>query len=171
MERTAPEQHKLVSAWRSPWVLGWIALVLAVLAVNLTMVFFAISTNPGLVVDDYYERGKDYERTMASKMARDPGWVMRADIPTDIRAGERSTVRFFVVDKAGQPVTPDAVRFFAYRPSDASQDFTVDVTEEGEGRYVSEVTFPLAGIWDTLLSATNGNDEFNLGKRIHVQRP
>jgi len=171
MDSVAADQQKSVSAWRSPWVIAWIALVIAVLGVNLTMVYLAIATNPGLVVEDYYERGQHYERSMVSRMAQDPGWEMQADIPSDLRAGERSVIRFFLVDKAGQPVEPDGVQLYAYRPSEAAQDFTLPMTEEGKGRYMAEVTFPLIGVWDTLIAVKSGENEYNLGKRIRVQRP
>ena len=45
------------------------------------------------------------------------------------------------------------------------------MTEEGKGRYMAEVTFPLIGVWDTLIAVKSGADEYNLGKRINVQRP
>ena len=47
MDSTAADQRKTVSAWRSPWVIAWIALVITVLGVNLTMVYLAFATNPG----------------------------------------------------------------------------------------------------------------------------
>jgi nitrogen fixation protein FixH len=171
MDPTASEQHKPVSAWRSPWVIAWVGLVVVVLGVNLTMVYLAIETNPGLVVEDYYDRGQHYERTMISAMAKDPGWEMRADIPAEILAGAPTAIRFFLVDRAGQPVVADGVDFFAYRPSDASQDFSLAMTDEGKGRYLAEVTFPLIGIWDTLIAIKSGEQEYNLGKRVSVQRP
>jgi nitrogen fixation protein FixH len=158
-------------AWKSPWVIGWIALVAVVLAVNLTMVVLAITTNPGLVNEDFYERGQDYEQTLVSKMARDPGWELRSDVPEEVKAGQPTVIRFFLVDKAGQPVVPDGVAFFAYRPSDATQDFSLPMVEEGRGRYRVDVTFPLIGVWDTLIAAQRGADEYNLGRRIHVRQP
>jgi nitrogen fixation protein FixH len=171
MTSSASQEAKPTPAWKSPWVIGWIALVVAVLGVNLTMVFLAVATNPGLVTEDFYERGQDYENTMASKLAADPGWNLHADVPADLTVGRAAFIRFFITDKAGQPVSPDGVRFFAYRPSDAAQDFDLPMTEEGPGRYRVEVAFPLLGVWDTLVSVQSGEDEYNLGKRINVKRP
>jgi nitrogen fixation protein FixH len=171
MSLNAADPRKPASAWRSPWVMGWIALVVAVLGVNVTMVYLAIATNPGLVVEDYYERGREYERSLVSKMASGPGWEMRADIPPLIKAGERTRIRFFSVDRAGMPVAPDAVELYAYRPSDASRDFNLPMTEEGRGRYLAELSFPLLGVWDVLIAVKSGEAEQNLGQRIQVQRP
>ncbi len=159
-------------AWKSPWVIAWIVMVLAVLAMNLFMVFLAIQSNPGLVNEDFYEQGQRYARTLVSKMARDPSWNLYADIPEDLRAGRPATIRFFLTDRAGQPVQPDgAVRFFAYRPSDAREDFSRPMIQEGRGRYRVELVFPRFGIWDTLVSVHHGEDEYNLGRRVQVARP
>ena len=119
------QQNVKTPAWKSPWVIGWVALVVVVLAVNLTMVYFSMSTGPGLVVEDYYERGQDYEKTMFSKRAKDPGWHMNIDLPKHPIAGNHTPINFTIVDKAGVPVEPDGVTFYAYRPSDAARDFSV----------------------------------------------
>jgi len=171
MQPTTANEHKPLPAWKSPWVITWIALVIAVLGVNLVMVYLAVATSPGLVVEDYYERGQNYEHSMASKRARDPGWVLRADIPQEVTAETPTPIRFFVVDKAGQPVTPEHVELFVYRPSDATRDFSTTMTEEGPGRYSAEVSFPLIGVWDTLMAVRSGNDEYHAGQRVEVKRP
>jgi nitrogen fixation protein FixH len=171
MQTTTSTQVKAISAWRSPWVIGWVGLVVVVLGVNLTMVVLAITTNPGLVNDDYYERGQHYERTMMSHRARDPGWVLSADFPSDIKVSEPTMLRVFLVDKAGQPVTPDGVTFFAYRPSDKGRDFSMPMVEEGKGRYAASVTFPLFGVWDTLVAVEQGGDEYTSGLRVKVAHP
>jgi len=158
-------------AWRSPWVIGWVALVVLVLGVNLTMVYLAIVTNPGLVNEDFYDRGQHYERTMASKLANDPGWTMRLDLPESIRVNEPSRIRVLLTDKAGEPVSPDRVSFFAYRPSDKGQDFSAVMEEEAPGRYGLQLSFPLVGFWDGLVAVTQGGEEFTLGERISVAGP
>jgi len=82
------------SAWRSPWVIGWVAIVLTVLAVNSFMIFLAVNVNPGLVVDDYYERGQRYEENMMARMARDPGWIMNVTLPEVLPLAEPTLILF-----------------------------------------------------------------------------
>jgi len=166
---TGPERAN--SAWRNPWVRAWIALVVVVLAVNATMIVLAFATNPGLVVDDYYERGRNVERTLATRRAEAPGWTMSVDTPGDVTEGRTTTVRFFAVDSAGQPVRPDAVTYYAYRPSDASADFSLPMIEEAPGRYAVEVSFPISGLWDTLVAAEAGDQEIAFDQRISVSAP
>lgn len=156
------------SAWRSPWFVGWIALIVVVLGVNLTMIVLAFVTNPGLVVDDYYERGRNVERTLETRRAEAPGWTMSLDTPADVAEDAKTTVRFFVVDSAGQPVQPDQVTYYAYRPSDRTADFSRPMVEEAPGRYAAEVTFGLSGMWDTLVAAEIDGQEVVFDQRIGV---
>jgi len=135
------------------------------------MIYLAISTNPGLVVEDYYDRGQYYEHNLASKLAQDPGWALSANVPKDVKAGQAQVLRFFVSDKAGQPVAVDGATFYAYRPSDVGRDFSSPMETEAPGRYVVTVSFPLVGVWDTLFAARLGGDEHSLGQRLIVARP
>jgi len=159
---------KPLPAWKSPWVIGWIALVLVVLAVNVTLIVLGFKSSPGLVVENFYDRGQDYEKHWASKHAQDPGWLLRADIPQDLVVGESSVLRFFLVDQAGRPAQTDAAHFYVYRPSDASHDFDLPMVQEGPGRLRVDVSFPLVGVWDVLVAVRQGEQEFNLGQRIRV---
>jgi nitrogen fixation protein FixH len=164
-----PSAHQ--SAWKSPWVLGWIGLIVVVLGVNITMVVLAITTNPGLIRADYYERGRDVEQTIVSRLASGPNWTTQIDTPADVRAGEPTTIRFSLVDAVGQPVTLDEVLYFAYRPSDVHRDFSAPMLEGGPGRYEVELVFPLGGIWDTVVSMRHGGDEHTVAQRISVAQP
>jgi len=156
------------SAWRSPWFIGWVGLIVVVLGVNVTMIVLAFVTNPGLVIDDYYERGRDVERTLATRRAEAPGWTMSLDTPADVAKNSATTVRFYVVDSAGQPVRPDRVTYYAYRPSDSSADFSAPMIEEAPGRYAAEVTFSISGLWDTLVAAETDGQEVAFDQRIGV---
>lgn len=156
------------SAWQSPWVIAWVAMVAIFFTMNAVMVYLAESNNPGLVVKDYYKRGQDYEKNMLKRQARNPGWQMNVELPPKIGVNEPVICRFSVMDKEGRPVEPEAVDFHAYRPSDARQDFSLPMRKTGPGRYEAEIRFPLLGAWDTLVSVKHGEDEYNAPKRIGV---
>jgi len=156
------------SAWRSPWVIGWVAMVAIFFSMNLFMVFMAVENNPGLVNKDYYERGQDYEKNMLKRQAKDPGWQMKIELPRHIDVGETVTARFTIKDKVNQPVDVEAVAFHAYRPSDATKDFSVPMRETTPGLYEAKLSFPLLGAWDTLVSVKRGDIELNTAKRIGV---
>jgi nitrogen fixation protein FixH len=171
MQQTPASQTPPSPAWRNPWLIGWFALVAVFLAVNGVMIYLAVTTNPGLVVDDYYDRGQYYEHNLASKLARNPGWAMSTEIPQDLKAGETRVLRFLVADKAGQPISLDGATFYAYRPSDVGRDFSLPMEPDGPGRYVVKASFPLMGVWDVLFAGRLGGDEHSHGRRLIVARP
>ncbi|MES9939903.1 MAG: FixH family protein [Candidatus Thiodiazotropha sp. 6PLUC2] len=156
------------SAWRSPWVIAWVAMVVIFFTMNMIMIYLAIDNNPGLVVDDFYDRGQDYEKNMLKRKARDPQWKMKVKLPSKIGIGEAVLCQYSVTDKEGEPIDRDEVIFHAYRPSDAKQDFSVPMQRVGPGMYEATVSFPLKGAWDTLVSIRNGEDEYQVAKRIGV---
>ncbi len=156
------------SAWRSPWVIGWVAMVAIFFSMNLFMIFMAVDNNPGLVNEDFYERGQDYEENMMKRRANDPGWQMKIQLPRKIDVDQVIAARFTVKDKSDQPVTVDQVMFHAYRPSDAAEDFSVPMLQVAPGVYEAKLRFPLLGAWDILVSVKRGEDEFNTPKRIGV---
>jgi nitrogen fixation protein FixH len=156
------------SAWRSPWVIGWVTIVAVVLMVNMLMVYLAIDANPGLVVEDYYERGQHYEKTMVARMEKDPGWKMQIDLSREPPLATPLPVGFSVVDKNGEPVVAEGVIFYAYRPSDADEDFSVVMVPQGPGRYLANVSFPLKGVWDTLVSVQKEGEEYHQALRVLV---
>jgi len=149
------------SPWRSPWVIAWVGMLVAFVLVSGYRVYLAIQTNPGLVDENYYERGQDFERNRLKKMARDPGWKMKLEEPKMVDIGKPARYRFRVTDKTGIPVVPDSVTFYVYRPSDAKMDFSVVMQQVGAGEYEADITFPLLGLWDILVSVNNGEDEYN----------
>lgn len=159
------------SAWRSPWVIGWLLLLLTVLAVNGVMITLAFVTSPGLLFSDAYERGQALERTITSRVQQVPDWTIRTDTPPDLAVGVPAWVRFFIVDRTGQPVTAEQVTYQAFRPSDAALDFSLPMVEEAPGRYAAQVTFTAPGVWDTLITARAGEQEAAVEERIGVLRP
>ena len=156
------------SAWRSPWIIGWILMVVIFFTMNMIMIYLAQTNNPGLVVEDFYDRGQDYEQNMLKRQARNPGWQMVVEFPKKIEPGEPFVCRYSVTDKEGAPIDPNEVTFYAYRPSDARQDFHLPMQRVGQGLYEVEVSFALKGVWDTLVSAKWGEDEYNTPKRVSV---
>lgn len=156
------------SPWRNPWVIGWFAILATVLSANAVMIWLAVATNPGLVNQDYYERGRAYERTIHQRRARSAGWELSVNAPARTVAGRAATYRFVGVDKAGLPLATDAVTLHAYRPADAGADFTLAMEREAAGVYRADVVFPLKGVWDVLVSFRQEGEEHNVARRVNV---
>ena len=153
------------SAFRSPWVIGWLALLLTVLAINITFVTLAVKTPPGLVVDDAYERGKYLHDNIRKRDAEKPKWNTQVEFAGakkymgDLKIpayNKPVKLDYKVSDQQGEAVEPHSVTFYAYRNSDIKQDFSVAMTKVDAGHYQAEISFPLKGVWDTYVTATTG---------------
>ncbi len=157
------------SALRNPWVIGWLGMILVVLTANVVMITIAYKTSPGLVAEDYYDRGKNYDKTVAKRVAEKAlNWNTELFIPSEIKANHPSNYQLFAKDKQGKPIRAEKVSLFAFRPSDADADFSV-IMEEDEGvlgRYSGSVSFPLPGVWDIIVSIRLGTEQFETYRRI-----
>lgn len=158
------------NAWRNPWVIGWIALVVVVLGVNIVMISLAFITNPGLVTEDYYEQGRDHEQNVNKRIAARAAlaWSFSADFPIDPVMNRNERYRFTAVDRNGMPLTNGQAALKAYRPSDADADFLVTMSETVPGVYEADVRYPLKGYWEITVSLKHGEDESDFTRRANV---
>ncbi len=158
------------NAWRNPWVIGWISLVIIVLAVNVGMISLAFITSPGLVSEDYYEQGRDHEQNINKKIAARAAlsWSFSPDFPDKPVMNRSERYRVTVVDRNGMALTNGQAVLKAYRPSDAEADFTSTMSETIPGVYESDVRFPLKGHWEITVSLKHEEDESDFTRRINV---
>lgn len=160
-------------AWSNPWVLGWVGSLALVILVNAIFIVTAFRTNPGLVDANYYERGRDHERNFQKKRetANRLGWDMRLDAsnPPEVDVPVRYSLN--LVDSIGMPVDDVEVSLVAYRPSDASADFSLPMTRSSAGLYGAELEFPLKGVWDLTATVRKGDDELTTTRRFRVLGP
>ncbi|MFA7633117.1 MAG: FixH family protein [Thiohalomonadaceae bacterium] len=158
-------------ALRNPWVLGTLALIATVLIVNITMITLAITTNPGLVSKDYYERGRYNERHYIQRASerKSLGWSAKLELPEDIQRGAAQTYRVAIVDNVGEPLRGAEVILNAFRPADVKADFKLPLEEIGAGIYQTNVEFQLKGLWDLLIDIKRDEKSFELAHRISVQ--
>ncbi len=157
-------------ATRNPWFLAWVALVVLVLTVNLIFYLFALSSDPGLVEEDYYEQGRAYERTAKSRQERQASlrWQTRLNIADVARVGEPFSVMFYVDDAKGLPLSDAQVQLHAYRPSDADADQYLTLEPIAAGAYQGQLSLTLVGVWELRIAVHYGDDRYELVRRIRV---
>lgn len=161
-------ENKKQSWYKSPWVISWLILVLVVLAVNAYMIIQSINDFPGLVVDDFYERGQDYEENINKKLENNEKWLTRFELP-EVSLNKPVTINFAITDKKGVIPQVEKMTMFAYRPSDAKQDFSMPmVLAENKTDYQVTMTFASKGKWDLLASVVIDGIEVNYAKRVFV---
>jgi len=166
---TNPSSSNKQSWYKSPWVIGWLLLVIIVLAVNAFMIFQSINDFPGLVVDDFYERGQDYEENINKKLENNEKWDTNFQL-SEVYLNKPVTINFQIKDKTGALSSVEKITLFAYRPSDAKKDFSMSMTlADNKKSYQVTMTFEDKGKWDLLASAVIDGTEVNYAKSIFVK--
>lgn len=156
---------------RNPWVIAWFGIVATFLIVNGIFVVFAVTSSPGLVVNDYYEQGRQFEKNAMKLMAmhKKLQWQSKLEIPEAVVLNTPDTYRFSAVDSRGVPIKDADVQVVAYRPSDANADFSTNLQAVAPGRYEASLSFPLPGVWDLNVKVKRGADHYELVRRLSVQ--
>jgi nitrogen fixation protein FixH len=157
-------------AMRNPWVIGWISVVVVFLSVNILFFIVAWVSSPGLVVQDYYEQGRQYEHNALKLMAAHNNlqWETRLEIPETIVQNSPDEYRFSAVDARGLPIRDANASLLAYRPADANADFVTALQEIAPGLYQAGIGFPLPGAWDLQIKVQRGEDTFEMSHRVSV---
>ncbi|WP_137124116.1 FixH family protein [Roseomonas sp. HF4] len=142
-----------------PWAfVGGMAIVVAV---NLVLVWFAVTTFTGVTVPRSYERGRGYDAVLAEAARQDAlGW--RAEVTL---AGGRLAV--VATDRDGRAV-PGRVEGVLLRPLEGTE-IALRFAPTGGGRWAAEVTPPQRGQWEARLTLF-GPDEtpFDIRRRFVV---
>lgn len=146
-----------------PWIL--VAGFGVVLAVNLTMIWIAMSTWTGISTNRAYDKGITYNRNLdAAERQAALGW--QAGIETTQAAGLAGTISVRLVDTRNQPLERVDVRADFERPTHQGYDFSLDLERTGAGTYTASFTAPLAGLWDVRVIATRDGDRMVATERL-----
>ncbi len=163
---TDQKEHPL----KNPWVWLIIGIMGAAIIVNTVLITLAFTSPPGLVVENYYEKGKGYFYDQAKSAAAQErlGWQMNLDLPKApiINTGESYLVR--LLDREGLPIEGGHGEFAAYRPAENGHDMFLPLRDLGAGYYGAEVTFVKPGNWDLIVTVQKGEDKLDVAKRIYL---
>jgi nitrogen fixation protein FixH len=169
-QRYSQSNHQAI---RNPWFIAIIGVITIFLLVNIIFVVFAVTSNPGLVVDDYYEKGREYEKNVITRLnaLSELKWQTKFEVPGKIYVNTPDVYRFSATDSRGISIMDADVRFILYRPSDSGADFNQNVTQIRPGLYQTELSLPLPGVWDLTIKVVHGDDVYYHTNRIKVLAP
>ncbi|MFW5425999.1 MAG: FixH family protein [Methylophagaceae bacterium] len=157
-------------ALKNPWVLGIILFVLTFLTANAIFIYLAFKSPPSLVDQDFYESGKNYEQIQEQIDAQKAlGWTGLFLIPVQTRVNQTQIYDVLIQGKNAAAIDLDSVVMKAYRPSDATADFSVEMLKTKPGVYTAEMSFNLPGTWDLVVEAQQDEKEFVVTKRVSIQ--
>jgi nitrogen fixation protein FixH len=159
------------SGLRNPWVWGMLTLLLVVLAVNSTFIWFANKNTRSTLVDrDYKTKDRKSGEELVSELREQQAlsWQTEIKKPGSIVMGTPTSYEISVKDRDGNPVS-GVMEVQAYRAADASKDFVTPFKEVAAGRYQGYVNFPLKGYWELHILVQRGEERFGVNtKRFMV---
>ena len=132
---------------REPWVWLLIALPLTAVIAGMVTLYLAVTSSDGLVVDDYYRRGKAINRDLARDQAA-AAYQLHATI--DYAA---ATSHFTLALQAQDYKLPQAIRLSVLHPTMAGRDQVVSLAHLGAGQYQGAVASLARGNWYVQLEA------------------
>lgn len=107
--------------------------------VNGFFIYTAISTQTGLVTEQAYEKGLDYNEVLDEAKSQP---VFQDEI-----SYKSPVLSWKLKDESGQPVLDAKVAGHVIRPVQDGYDFDISLVSKGAGLYESDIKLPLKGQW------------------------
>ncbi len=136
-----------VAGRKDRWIPACFILFFVCLAgLEIWFVTLANKSFTGVVTDDAYAIGLNYNDVMARREAeRQLGWT--ASLAFAQGDGLHGALTLRIRDRDGQPLVADNVRATAERMSRSPQIQAVDFKRQSDGEYKAHLVVPLAGRW------------------------
>jgi nitrogen fixation protein FixH len=134
-----------------------------VVAVNGTMMWFAISSFSGLYSDHARDRGVHYNNIVAEQRARDAlGWRV-------VPVWKDGRIQVTLLQKTGAPLEGAHLVAELVRPTEKRAPVPVVWSDKGNGQFSGEVTLPERGNWDIDIVVDAQGHRFAETRRMFLQ--
>lgn len=132
-----------------------------IIAANLTMLFAATGTFPGLVVKNSYVASQGWDRKAQAQRAL--GWTAVAEFAD-------GTLRVMMTGRTGAPMAGLSVIAVVGRPASTRDDVRLELAEAPDGYAAPLELAP--GQWRVMITGANAEgDSFEAVANLHVRDP
>lgn len=147
---------------------SFILFFVALAGLEIWFVSMATSTFSGLVTDQAYTTGLNYNEIIEQRRIEDElGWKATIDYIQEEGALKGKLV-LRVLDRDGQPLAPDDIRATAEKMSRHPQIQAVDFNVQPDGTATADLDVPLAGRWFLRLRVGHGEDAIHLIREVDI---
>lgn len=144
-----------------PWY--FVAFFVGLAMVDGLFVFLATSTHTGLVTQNAYQKGLNYNTTItAAEQQEHMGWIGKIGY-------QGGNLVFVLIDKQQKPIEGAQAMAYFSRPTQAGSDFSVPLAESGDGIYSKYINFPLKGQWEVKVMAEWKQQSYQTQQRIMAE--
>lgn len=146
-----------------PWL--FVAGFAIVVAVNATMITFAVGSFSGLYTPKPRERGLHYNGVVAEQKSRDAlGWRIDATW-----RAESNRLEVTVFDAAGQPLGGARTFVELVRPAEKRKPVGVTLATAGDGKFAGYVDLPMRGNWDLDIVVERDGNRYAQTRRMFLK--
>ncbi len=147
--------------YRQPWVWLLIAFPLSAVIGGMITLYLAVTTSDGLVVDDYYRKGKAINRELVRDRVA-AAYGLRAHVSLDADSEAIS-----VALEADGYDFPGRIQLSLLHPTRAGSDQVLTLARAPDGRYLGHAVTTGSSSWHVLVEA----DDWRLTGRLSVPQP
>jgi hypothetical protein len=125
--------------YREPWPWILAAGPIAVILAGVVTVWLAITSNDGLVADDYYKRGLEVNQVIQrDRKAEELG------LQAEIFQGGEGAFRV-MLSSTRSAALPEKVKLYLAHPAKAGFDLEITLASDGQGVYSGKLNHPITG--------------------------
>jgi len=144
--------------YREPWVWLMIALPMSAVIGGMITIYLAVTTSDGLVVDDYYKRGKAINMVLARDEAA-AQYQLSAGVDIDLRGN-----RVQLLLESPVAGLPETLTFSLLHPTQPGHDQMLVLQHAGDGVYSGDVDEMARGKWYLQLET----DDWRLSGSLNI---
>ena len=139
------------------------------IAVDIAFIYISKVTWRGTVMDDSYEKGRKYNRTlMSTKKQNELNWS--GNISQKFIENKKALLIFDLKNQSNKIIKNAKVKIKLVRPVQAGFDFETELTfDKNNNNYQKEINFPLKGLWKIELRVFVDKDVFQYSQRIVIE--
>ncbi|HEY9899210.1 MAG TPA: FixH family protein [Pantanalinema sp.] len=150
------------------FVAGMVGILVFTFALDIGFIVVGAMGDDGLVVENYYKHGLNYDADRATRENKQ-GWQVALDAPKMAQRAESAIVT--LKDRDSRPLAGATVTLQLFRPTKAGYDQRITLAEVGAGRFEAPVTVPLEGLWDATVEIQQGAVRYDYRERLRLEAP
>jgi nitrogen fixation protein FixH len=126
-------------------------------------IYIAQTTHTGVVTEEPYKKGLSYNKTIEKAAAQDAlGFISSITQKSD-------KIVFTLHDRHGAGISGAKATLSFFRPAHDGIDFTLPMTDIGDGVYEAAYSLPEKGLWELRIHAKTGGTPYQASKRMVLE--
>ncbi|MEK7433733.1 MAG: FixH family protein [Cyanobacteriota bacterium] len=133
-----------------------------IITVNISFILISIKTYDGLVEENYYKKGLNYQKTKEEQHTQ-----AKLDLKVDFK-NKNDVYTITVLDKNNEYLEKSLVTLNFFRPTESGFDKEIILKEKSKGVYENKIAMDMKGIWDVFIEIKKGDLQWKSKKRIKI---